>query len=115
MRQNASDGVPKEFWTTRFPDQIPDASILAKTVLADGFSVDGAKMVVVEAGHSDGDNTTVLHVPSIGLVVAGDVVYTNVHQLLRRRPRRLASRARHRRSIESDQGRFGSQRQDSRR
>jgi len=39
-------------------------------------------MVVVEAGHSDGDNSTVLHVPSIGLVVTGDVVYTNVHQYL---------------------------------
>ena len=74
--------MPIEFWTTRFPDQIPDASILAKTVPADGFSVDGAKMVVVEAGHSDGDNSTVLHVPSIGLVVTGDVVYTNVHQYL---------------------------------
>ncbi len=82
MRQNASDGVPGEFWTTRFPDQIPDASILAKTVPADGFSVDGAKIVVVEVGHSDGDNSTMLHVPSIGLVVAGDVVYTNVHQYL---------------------------------
>jgi glyoxylase-like metal-dependent hydrolase (beta-lactamase superfamily II) len=82
MRQNASDGVPGEFWTTRFPDQIADASILAKTVPADGFSVDGAKIVVVEVGHSDGDNSTVLHVPSIGLVVAGDVVYTNVHQYL---------------------------------
>jgi glyoxylase-like metal-dependent hydrolase (beta-lactamase superfamily II) len=82
MRQNLSDGVPNEFWTMRFPDLIPDAPILAKTVPANGFSVDGAKLVVVEAGHSDGDNTTVLHVPSIGLVVAGDVVYNNVHQFL---------------------------------
>jgi hypothetical protein len=55
---------------------------MAKTVPADGLSVDGVKMVVVEVGHSDGDNTTVLHVPSIGLVVAGDVVYNNVHQYL---------------------------------
>lgn len=82
MRQNASDGVPNKSWTTWFPDQIPDAPILAKMVPVDGFSVDGAKMVVVEAGHSDGDNTTMLHVPSIGLVVAGDVTYTNVHQFL---------------------------------
>ena len=36
----------------------------------------------MEVGHSDTDNTTVLHVPSIGLVVVGDVVYTNVHQYL---------------------------------
>ena len=33
-------------------------------------------------GHSDTDKTTVLHVPSIGLVVAGDVVYNGAHQYL---------------------------------
>jgi glyoxylase-like metal-dependent hydrolase (beta-lactamase superfamily II) len=82
MRQNAGVPSDSEFWTTRFPDQIPDASILAKAVPADGFSVEGAKILVVEVGHSDVDNSTVLHVPSIGLVVAGDVVFNNVHQYL---------------------------------
>ena len=38
--------------------------------------------VAVEAGHSDTDDSTVLHAPSIGLVAAGDVVYNNVHQYL---------------------------------
>jgi glyoxylase-like metal-dependent hydrolase (beta-lactamase superfamily II) len=33
-------------------------------------------------GHTDTDNTTVLHIPSIGLVVAGDAVYNGVHQYL---------------------------------
>ncbi len=36
----------------------------------------------LEVGHSDTDDTTVLHVPSTGLVVAGDVVYNGVHQYL---------------------------------
>ncbi len=57
-------------------------SSVSKTVPADGFSVDGAKIVVVEVGHSDGDNTTVLHVPSIGLVVAGVVIDLKREQLL---------------------------------
>ena len=39
-------------------------------------------MVAVEVGHTDTDDTTVLHVPSIGLVVAGDVAYNGVHQYL---------------------------------
>jgi len=38
--------------------------------------------VVVEVGHTDTDDTTVLHVPAIGLVVAGDAAYNGVHQLL---------------------------------
>ena len=38
--------------------------------------------MLVEVGHTDTDDTTVLHVPSIGLVVAGDVAYNGVHQYL---------------------------------
>jgi glyoxylase-like metal-dependent hydrolase (beta-lactamase superfamily II) len=36
----------------------------------------------VETGHTDTDDSSVLHVPSIGLVVAGDVVYNGVHQMM---------------------------------
>ena len=36
----------------------------------------------IEVGHSDTDDSTMLHVPSIDLIVAGDVIYNNVHQFL---------------------------------
>jgi len=36
----------------------------------------------VPLGHTDMDDTTCLHVPSIGLVVAGDAAYNGVHQYL---------------------------------
>jgi hypothetical protein len=39
-------------------------------------------LVVVEVGHSDTYHTTCLHVPSVGLVVAGDVAYNDVHPYL---------------------------------
>src|SRR6185436_9908798 len=39
-------------------------------------------MQAIETGHTDTDDTTVLHVPAIGLVVAGDVAYNGVHQYL---------------------------------
>jgi glyoxylase-like metal-dependent hydrolase (beta-lactamase superfamily II) len=35
--------------------------------------------VIVDVGHSDTDDTTVLHVPDLGLVVAGDVIYNGAH------------------------------------
>jgi hypothetical protein len=41
-----------------------------------------AKLVVVRVGHTDTDDTTCLHVPSIGLVVAGDAVYNGIHPFL---------------------------------
>jgi glyoxylase-like metal-dependent hydrolase (beta-lactamase superfamily II) len=36
----------------------------------------------VELGHTDTEHTTCLHVPSIGLVVAGDAAYNDVHLYL---------------------------------
>jgi hypothetical protein len=39
-------------------------------------------LIVVEVGHTDTDYTTCLQVPSVGLVVAGDAAYTDVHLYL---------------------------------
>jgi hypothetical protein len=46
------------------------------------IQLEGQDLVVVEVGHTDTHDTTVLHVPAIGLVVAGDATYNGVHQLL---------------------------------
>ena len=46
------------------------------------IELEGHELVVVEVGHTDTDNTTCLHVPSIGLVVAGDAAYNGVHLFL---------------------------------
>jgi hypothetical protein len=40
----------------------------------------------VPLGHTDTDDTTALHVPSIGLVVAGDAAYNDVHLYLAESP-----------------------------
>ena len=84
MTAATPDGVPAALWSGLFPGQLPEAPIpiLAEPVPAGGFTVDGQPLAAVEAGHSDTDDTTVLHAPSIGLVAAGDVVYNNVHQYL---------------------------------
>jgi glyoxylase-like metal-dependent hydrolase (beta-lactamase superfamily II) len=39
-------------------------------------------LVAVELGHTDTDHTTCLNVPSVGLVVAGDAAYNDVHLYL---------------------------------
>jgi glyoxylase-like metal-dependent hydrolase (beta-lactamase superfamily II) len=44
--------------------------------------LEGHRLLAIETGHTDTDDTTVLHVPSIGLVVAGDVAYNGMHQYL---------------------------------
>ena len=61
-----------------FPGQIPE---IAEAQELGGHVIDleGEDLVIVELGHTDTDATTCVHVPSIGLVVAGDSVYNDVH------------------------------------
>ena len=40
------------------------------------------ELVIVEVGHSDTDDTSVLHIPVLGLVVAGVVIYNGGHLYL---------------------------------
>ena len=46
------------------------------------IDLEGHDLLVAEVGHTDTDHTTCLHVPSVGLVVAGDVAYNDVHLYL---------------------------------
>jgi glyoxylase-like metal-dependent hydrolase (beta-lactamase superfamily II) len=81
MRQQAGPSR-EQLFDRIFPGQIPESPVLAEPVPAGGFRLEGNLVVAVETGHTDTDKTTVLHVPSIGLVVAGDVAYNGVHQYI---------------------------------
>src|ERR1700726_2834803 len=69
-------------WRKLFPNQIPDVISIADPLQGDEMDLEGNKLVVVQVGHTDTDDTTCLHVPSIGLVVAGDAVYNSIHPFL---------------------------------
>jgi glyoxylase-like metal-dependent hydrolase (beta-lactamase superfamily II) len=71
-----------DFWDRVFPDQLPVGELDVTVVDESGFELDGVALVPVEVGHTDTDATTMLHVPDIGLLVAGDVVYNGVHLYL---------------------------------
>ena len=68
-------------WDKAYPG-IPDSPVTAVTVPHDRFTLEGHEVVIVEVGHSDTDDTTVLHVPDRDLVVAGDVIYNGAHLYL---------------------------------
>ncbi len=82
MRQQASPQYLASFWTPRFPGQIADQLVLAEELTGNVIDLEGHALVVVPLGHTDTDNTTCLHVPSVGLVVAGDAAYNDVHLYL---------------------------------
>jgi glyoxylase-like metal-dependent hydrolase (beta-lactamase superfamily II) len=81
MRQQAGPGR-EQLFDRIFPGQIPASPVLAEPIPAQGFLLEGNPVVAVETGHTDTEKTTVLHVPSIGLVAAGDVAYNGVHQYI---------------------------------
>ncbi|MCW2939003.1 MAG: fold metallo-hydrolase [Actinomycetia bacterium] len=81
MHQQATQGR-EQLWDQIFPGLIPESPVLAQPIPADGFELEGNLIQAVETGHTDTDDTTILYVPSIGLVVAGDVAYNGVHQYL---------------------------------
>jgi glyoxylase-like metal-dependent hydrolase (beta-lactamase superfamily II) len=68
-----------ETWRRRFPGLIPSELVPAERLERATFDLEGHKIVPVDIGHTDTDNTTCLHVPSIGLVIAGDAIYNNTH------------------------------------
>jgi len=81
MRLNTSPEV-LPLWKASFPGQVPDRIVMAQELAGNTFHLEGQELVAVELGHTDTGSTTCLHVPSIGLVVAGDAAYNDVHLYL---------------------------------
>lgn len=81
MRQHASPEILR-IWKAGFPGQIPDRLVIAEELKGNVFDLEGHDLIAVELGHTDTDHTTCLNVPSIGLVVAGDAAYNDVHLYL---------------------------------
>ena len=82
MRQNGSPEALRNAWGAGFPGQIPEKLVMAEKLEGNVIHLEGHELLVVELGHTDTDHTTCLYVPSIGLVVAGDAAYNDVHLYL---------------------------------
>ncbi|KAI1780351.1 Metallo-hydrolase/oxidoreductase [Hypoxylon cercidicola] len=78
----------RSFWHSLFPDQISAQSfqISTKPLVDNKFTMEGHAFEAVDVGHSDTDETTFLHVPSLQMAVAGDIVYNDVHMWMAESP-----------------------------
>ena len=83
MQEQYLEPLWSTLWLALFPGQITSRAFDADVILPPygGFAIEGHALQAVEVGQGDTYNSTVLHVPSLGLVVGGDVVYGNCHQL----------------------------------
>jgi len=82
MRRQLSPAVLEAFWKSRFPGQIDATLPIAEDLAGGVIQLEGEELVSIPTGHTDTHSTTCLHVPSIGLVVAGDAAYNDVHVYL---------------------------------
>jgi glyoxylase-like metal-dependent hydrolase (beta-lactamase superfamily II) len=86
MRQQASPESLATYWNPRFPDQISSPLAIAEELTGNVINLEGQELVSVPLGFTDTASTTCLHVPSIGLIVAGDAAYNGVHLHLSESP-----------------------------
>jgi glyoxylase-like metal-dependent hydrolase (beta-lactamase superfamily II) len=81
-QMHAHAAVRHEFWDQLWPGQIPPSPVTATTPAGNRFTLEGHDIVITDVGHADTDDHSVLHVPDLGLVVAGDALYNGVHHYL---------------------------------
>ena len=64
-------------WAKRrmFPGQIATKLVPPEPYDRDMFTLEGHELCILEQGRTDSPDSTSLYVPSIGLIVVGDVVY----------------------------------------
>ncbi|HEV3129523.1 MAG TPA: MBL fold metallo-hydrolase [Solirubrobacteraceae bacterium] len=65
-----------------FGDDFAKASVLPQPLAGDLIELEGHELRVIEVGQGDIAPSTVVHVPSIDTVIAGDVVYNRIHMML---------------------------------
>src|SRR2546422_1769573 len=86
MREQASPESLATFWNPRFPGQISSQLAIAEELTGNAINLEGQDLVSVPLGFTDTASTTCLHVPSTGLIVAGDAAYNGVHLHLSEAP-----------------------------
>jgi glyoxylase-like metal-dependent hydrolase (beta-lactamase superfamily II) len=71
-----------QFWNTLFPGQIPAHPIVPAALDGDVIDLEGHELRIITVGQSDTYPATIVYVPSLAAVIAGDVVYNGIHQWL---------------------------------
>ncbi|MDG4837672.1 MBL fold metallo-hydrolase [Micromonospora sp. WMMD967] len=70
------------FWQRLFPEQIPDRLTVPEPLGDDHLELEGQRLDIVETGFTDTAGSTVVWVPALRLIAAGDVAYDDTHPYL---------------------------------
>jgi len=82
ITQMHASAATRPFLWDKLYTGIPPSPVTAVTVPGNRFTLEGHDLAIVEVGPTDSADSTVLHIPDLELVVAGDVIYNGVHMYL---------------------------------
>jgi glyoxylase-like metal-dependent hydrolase (beta-lactamase superfamily II) len=71
-----------QFWNAIFPGQIPRQPIVPDALEGNVIELEGHELRIITVGQSDTSVSTIVYIPSLDAVIAGDVAYNGIHQWL---------------------------------
>ena len=78
MEEQISPGY-MQVWGGFFPGQLTGRPVAPASMAGTTLPVGGSTATVIPVGATDTGHSSVVHVPALGLVVSGDVVYNQTH------------------------------------
>jgi glyoxylase-like metal-dependent hydrolase (beta-lactamase superfamily II) len=79
---NQEAEVQAQQWSAMFGDRVAKPTAVPEPLDGLSLELEGYELQIVEVGQGDIRPSTVVHIPAIGAVVAGDVVYNQIHAML---------------------------------
>ena len=70
------------FWNAILPGQIPEHPIIPDPLDGDVIDLEGHELRIINVGQADTAPSTIVHIPDLDAVIAGDVAYNGIHQWL---------------------------------
>lgn len=82
MAQGQLSPAAMGFWNAILPGEIPDEPNVPAPLDGDVIELEGHELRIIAAAQADTAPTTIVHIPELDAVVAGDIVYNGIHQFM---------------------------------
>ena len=69
-------------WNSRFAGQFSQSPVVPALISSQKFDLEGHPLLFHPIGGADGVLATIVHVPDMGAICSGDIVYNNIHMWL---------------------------------
>ena len=79
---NQAADIEAQQWAAMFGERVVKPTAVPETLDGLTIELEGHELRIVEVGQGDIQPSTVVHIPDLDAVVAGDVVYNQIHAML---------------------------------